>query len=111
MRKMKTKILVILCVMIIAGALLVGPVAAASSTGSTTITGNPAADISITANTTATEIALVQGSENFNETLIVNVKANPYSWTLSVLGCRWMVLNRALQVICKIGQGRHGPRL
>jgi len=84
MREMKAKLLVILCVMIFVGAIMVGPVAAATDTGQTIITGNPEADIQVTANITATEIALVQGSENYNATLIVNVKANPFSWTLAV---------------------------
>lgn len=78
---MKTKLLVILCVLIFAGVAMVGPVAAASAAAA--ITGNPVAEIAITVNTTATEIALVQGS-NINQTLSVNVKANPIGWTLGV---------------------------
>jgi len=60
------------------------PVMAASSNAATTITGNPTVDIAITANTTSTGIVLVQGSQNLNQTLSVNVKANPVGWTLAV---------------------------
>lgn len=82
-RKMKTKLLVVLSVMILIGACMVGPVAAATS-GQTAITGNPVAYISIAVNTTGTRTALVTDSENINETLKVNVTANPIGWVLKV---------------------------
>jgi hypothetical protein len=69
--------------MILAGACMVGPVAA-DTTGTTAITGNPAAEIAITVNTSANEILLVQGATNSQDALIVNVKANPIGWRLSV---------------------------
>jgi hypothetical protein len=81
-KKMKTKLLIILSVLIIAVA-VTGPVTA-GPTDATAITGNPVAYISVAVNTTGTEIALVTDSQNVNDTLQVNVTANPIGWRLSV---------------------------
>jgi hypothetical protein len=84
MRKMKTNLMVLLGLVVITIVAMIGPASAAGSSAATTITGNPTVDIAITANTTSREIVLLQGQENFNDTLSVNVKSNAIAWDLKV---------------------------
>jgi hypothetical protein len=81
MRKMKTKLLVILCVLIFAGAAMVGPVAGAP-TSTSNITGNPDSYISVAVNESAATITLTTDSQNVQGPLEVNVTANTVGWTL-----------------------------
>lgn len=80
---MKTKLLVILCVMIFAGAAMVGPVAAAGPIA--TITGNPQDFISIYETGDITGWNFIQDYLNVNTTsCTLNVTSNHIGWTVGV---------------------------
>ena len=80
---MRTKLLVILCVLIFAGAAMVGPVAAAGSVAN--VTGNPTNYMSINEAGDITNWALTE--QSLNEDLgscKLNVTTNRQGWTVTV---------------------------
>jgi len=79
---MKTKLLFILGVLLIATVAMVGLVDA-GLTDSTTITGNPGSYISVAVNQSTAALTLVTDSENVYEPMKVNVTANTIGWTLT----------------------------
>lgn len=80
---MKTKLLVILCIMILAGACMVGPVAAAGSVA--TVTGNPEDFISINEAGDITNWVFTRDYENVNSSNCrLTVVTNHMGWTVGV---------------------------
>ena len=81
-RKMKTKLLVILCVMILAGACMVGPVAAVTDTS--TITGNitPYISLEVTTDTIA-GWAFVTGVNTNTTDVRLQLVCNYPQWTIT----------------------------
>jgi hypothetical protein len=79
---MKTKLLVILCVMIFAGAVMVGPVAA--DTKQTTITGNISSTMSLVVNGAITDWNLVYPGDQKVNIVTLNVTSNYPGWTVTV---------------------------
>ncbi len=83
MRKMVTKLLATLCVMIFVGLMVVGPVSAAGPIA--TITGNPQDFISIYETGDITDWSFVQDALNVNTTsCTLNVSSNHIGWTVGV---------------------------
>jgi hypothetical protein len=83
MRKMKTKLLVILCVMIFAGAIMVGPVAAAE-TGVSTITANITQELAIVVTGNINGWNLIQGGNNDASSITLQLTSNYPSWRIAV---------------------------
>jgi hypothetical protein len=83
MRKMKTKLLIILCVMIFAGTVMVGPVAGAGSVAN--VTGNPTNYMSINEAGDITNWALTEQFLNENlDSCKLNVTTNRQGWSVTV---------------------------
>ena len=80
---MKTKLLLILGVLVIVVVAMVGPVTAAN-TGSTTITGNPGATIAIVVTGSITDWPLVLNSNVDSTNVTLDVLSNKPGWTVKV---------------------------
>ena len=83
MRKMKTKLLVLLSVLVAVGALMAGP-GAAAGTGTTTITGNPGATIGIVVHGNINNWALDIGTNTDSSNVTLDVTSNQPGWTVKV---------------------------
>lgn len=80
---MNTKLWLIGGLLVLAVAVMVGPVSAATS-GTSNVTGNPAATIDITVTGNITNWALAIGANNDASTVALTVSANNPGWTVQV---------------------------
>jgi hypothetical protein len=80
---MNMKLFVIVGLLVVAAAVMVAPVAAVT-TGTTTITGNPAAEIAITVQGNISNWALNLGSNSDALSVKLNVDSNRQKWAVNV---------------------------
>jgi hypothetical protein len=83
MRKMKTKLLITLCIMIFAGAIMVGPVLAADATSTITANITQVLTLQVTG-TSITGWALNQGENYDANSVTLNLTSNYPAWVITV---------------------------